>query len=1449
MLKVNKGRNNLMDNKELFKHLINQIQLEDEDILNSLSETEIDRVEILAESGQWHFYFKSATRFHPDVYKIFMHHLYAAFSEIATVNTWWEFVGDQQTEEIIQEYWLAVLQVIAMEKPFIKNVMNRAVHSVEEKTIKIGLPMEHQLETIKKQYDDQFRAAMDKVGFEGIDFDYYLDDELFQQELSIAQERLSNEDEQNLLIALENEEKRQQLQSKVVSTPSGKNGEVAPIGKDITSNIITPIKELPDNQFRQVIEGYIFSKEVKDLRSGNQLLIIKITDYTSSITVKLMSGRSIKKESFGLYNKGDWIRLEGDVVPDSFTSELDFRPRSIRHITKAARVDRAPEGQKRVELHLHSNMSQMDATNAVGDLIAQAAKWGHPAVAITDHGTAQAFPDAFSAGKKHGIKVLYGVEAYVVNDGEPIAYNPQPIDLEDATYVVFDVETTGLSAVYDRIIELAAVKMKNGEIVETFEHFINPGHPLSAFTTELTGITDAMLEGAPSEESVLNDFKTFSEGSILVAHNASFDMGFLNKGYARMGEKESKLPVIDTLELSRLVNSHMKAHRLNNLAKHYGVHLEQHHRAVYDSETTGYVLMKLLEQAKAQYQMLLHSDLNKQMGTGDSFKNARPFHATLLAKNQAGLKDLFKLISEANVKYFYRVPRIPRSLLVQYRENLLVGTACSDGEIFTTMMQKGYDETANLIDFYDYIELQPKSVYATLIEQEQLGSEADLENIMRELIRLGKEKNKPVVATGNVHYLDEKDSIYREILIKSMKINANRTLHLPPVHFRTTDEMLREFAFLGSEVAQEIVVKNAQAIADSIEEIEVIKKELYTPNIPGSDEEIRKLSYDRAYELYGNPLPEIVEARIEKELKSIISNGFAVIYLISQKLVHKSMEDGYLVGSRGSVGSSLVATMTGITEVNPLAPHYYCPNCKHSEFFIHGEVGSGFDLPPKACPKCGTDLAREGQDIPFETFLGFYGDKVPDIDLNFSGEYQPRAHAYTKVLFGEDYVYRAGTISTVAEKTAFGYVRGYLETTGEQMPQAEKERLAKGIEGVKRTTGQHPGGIIVIPDYMDVYDFTPVQYPADDMNSEWRTTHFDFHSIHDNVLKLDILGHDDPTMIRKLQDLSGIDPQEIPFNDPGVMSLFSSPEVLGVTPEQILSETGTLGVPEFGTNFVRGMLTETKPKTFAELLQISGLSHGTDVWLGNAQELIKNKTAPLSKVIGCRDDIMVTLMQYGIEDGLAFNIMEGVRKGKGIPEDWQATMREHKVPEWYIASCLKIKYMFPKAHAAAYIMMALRVAYFKVHYPMYYYAAYFSVRAEDFDLVAMYQGKEMVKRRIREIQGKGFDASVKERNLITVLEIANEMLERGFKFGMIDLEKSEADEFKIEGDTLIPPFRAIPGLGANVAQAVIRAREEAPFLSKEDLQKRGKVSKTIIEYLTEQGVLNHLPDQDQLSLF
>ncbi|MDN5709434.1 MAG: PolC-type DNA polymerase III, partial [Planococcus sp. (in: firmicutes)] len=998
------------------------------------------------------------------------------------------------------------------------------------------------------------------------------------------------------------------------------------------------------------------------------------------------------------------------------------------------------------------------------------------------------------------------------------------------------------------IIELAAVKIKGGNIIDKFERFANPHHPLSATTIDLTGITDDMVRNAPEVEEVIREYHEWAGDHIMVAHNASFDMGFLYVAYKKYGIDKTHA-TIDTLELARMLHPEMKNHRLNTLAKKFNIELTQHHRAIYDTEATAYLLTHLLKEADDKG-ILYHDQLNDYVGTGDSYKRSRPTHCTLLAKDQEGLKNLFKLVSASHINYFYRVPRIPRSLLQRHRKGLLVGSGCDRGEVFEAVMQKSMEEVERTAQFYDYLEVHPKEVYQPLIDRELIRDEWNLEDIIRKLAKVSRKLDKPLVATGNVHYLDETDAIFRQVLIGSQGgANPLNRSTLPKVHFRTTNEMLDAFDFLGEETAREIVVDNSLKIADMIDVVKPIKDELYTPKIEGADEEVRELSYTMARSIYGDDLPEIVEARIEKELKSIIGHGFAVIYLISHKLVKKSLDDGYLVGSRGSVGSSLVATLTEITEVNPLPPHYVCRKCKKAEFFDDGSVGSGFDLKDKDCPDCGIPYKKDGQDIPFETFLGFKGDKVPDIDLNFSGEYQPQAHNYTKVLFGEDNVFRAGTIGTVAEKTAYGYVRGYANDRDMTMRGAEIDRLVQGCSGVKRSTGQHPGGIIVVPDYMDIYDFSPIQFPADAQDSEWKTTHFDFHSIHDNLLKLDILGHDDPTVIRMLQDLSGIDPKTIPTDDPEVMKIFAGPESLGVTKEQIGCKTGTLGIPEFGTRFVRQMLEDTKPTTFSELVQISGLSHGTDVWLGNAQELIHNGTCQLSDVIGCRDDIMVYLIYQGLESSLAFKIMESVRKGKGLTPEMEAAMKEKAVPNWYIESCKKIKYMFPKAHAAAYVLMAVRIAYFKVHFPVLYYAAYFTVRAEDFDVNAMAKGSQSIRAKVDEINSRGLEASTKEKNLLTVMELALEMVERGYSFQKVDLYKSSADQFLIEGNTLIPPFNAIPGLGTNAAKSIVAARAEGEFLSKEDLQQRGRVSKTIIEYMDDHGCLEGMPDANQLSLF
>lgn len=1231
---------------------------------------------------------------------------------------------------------------------------------------------------------------------------------------------------------------------------------------------ITPMVEVTTEENRIVFEGMVFDVEKKTTRTGRHIINFKMTDYTSSFAMQKWAKDDDELKKYDMIAKGSWLRVRGNVENNNFTHALTMNVQDVKEIVHHDRKDLMPEGQKRVEFHAHTNMSTMDALPTVEELIDTAAKWGHKAVAITDHGNVQSFPHGYHRARKDGIKAIFGLEANIVENKVPIAYNPQDIELNEATYVVFDVETTGLSAVNNDLIQIAASKMYKGNIVEQFDEFINPGHHLSAFTTELTGITDNHVRNAKPIEEVLRMFQDFCQDTVLVAHNATFDVGFMNANYERHGMPIITQPVIDTLEFARNLYPEYKRHGLGPLTKRFQVSLEHHHMANYDAEATGRLLFIFLKEARENHNLTNMMDLNTKLIAEDSYKKARVKHATIYVQNQTGLKNIFKLVSLSNVKYFEGVARIPRTVLDAHREGLLLGTACSEGEVFDAVLSSGVDAAVKVAKYYDFIEVMPPALYAPLLAQGTIKDEEGIRQVIRDLLEVGRRLNKPVLATGNVHYIESEDEIYREIIVRSLGQGApiNRPIGrgenaqpapLPKAHFRTTNEMLDEFAFLGEDVAYEVVVKNTNDFADRFEEVEVVKKDLYTPFLEKSEERVAEMTYQKAFEIYGNPLPDIVDLRIEKELTSILGNGFAVIYLASQMLVIRSNDRGYLVGSRGSVGSSFVATMIGITEVNPMPPHYVCPNCQHSEFITDGSVGSGYDLPDKDCPECGTRYKKDGHDIPFETFLGFDGDKVPDIDLNFSGDDQPSAHLDVRDIFGEQYAFRAGTVGTVADRTAYGFVKGYERDYGKFYPEAEVERLAQGAAGVKRTTGQHPGGIVVIPNYMDVYDFTPVQYPADDLSAEWQTTHFNFHDIDENVLKLDILGHDDPTMIRKLQDLSGIDPKDIPADDPDVMALFSGTEVLGVTPEQIGTPTGMLGIPEFGTNFVRGMVEETHPTTFAELLQLSGLSHGTDVWLGNAQDLIKEGIATLKTVIGCRDDIMVYLMHAGLGPKMAFTIMERVRKGMWLKisdeerNGYIEAMRENNVPDWYIESCGKIKYMFPKAHAAAYVLMALRVAYFKVHYPIYYYCAYFSIRAKAFDIKTMSAGLDAVKERMADISNKrkNNEASNVEIDLYTTLEIVNEMLERGYKFGQLDLYRSDATEFIIDGDTLIPPFVAMDGLGENVAKQIVKAREEGEFLSKMELRKRGGVSATLVEKMDEMGILGNMPEDNQLSLF
>ncbi|MGP4040261.1 PolC-type DNA polymerase III [Gracilibacillus sp. D59] len=1426
-----------ISNQDKFQLLMKQIGIADDMKNKYFQNGAIDKLEVYRSNQLWHFHLHFERTIPADVYQAFILKLTEGFSSIARVS--WTIRVDQHEldEQERFHYWQIFLSELMRESPKYRTFENKKPLFNDNN---IMLTVSNQIEaqwskTIQNQYD-QFCM---KVGIPK--HIIQLEVAAQQEEIEKFQQEKAMEDRKKVEEAFKEQEKRAKE-----AKPESPSGPVQ-IGYPIKESAI-PMEQVVEEEKNVIFQGFVFDAEIRELRSGRHLLMLKVTDYTDSFQIKMFSKGDQDVDKFKQLKEGMWIKAKGMVQTDNFTNELTMMAKDIQEVASIVREDKGYEEEKRVELHAHTLMSQMDAVVSASKLIEQAGKWGHKAIAITDHAVAQAYPEAYAAGQKHGVKVVYGVEANIVDDGVPIAYNEADRTLTDDTYVVFDVETTGLSAIYDTIIELAAVKVHNGEIIDRYESFANPHHPLSETTTNLTGITDEMVKDAPEVEEVLKEFHEWMGNGILVAHNADFDMGFLNTGFKRIGYEEASNPVIDTLELARLLFPELKNHRLNTLCKKLDIELTQHHRAIYDAEATGYLLWKFVK-LSIERGIENHNQFNMHMGEGNAYQRSRPFHATLLAVDQEGLKNIYKLVSLAHIDYFYRVPRIPRSKLQQYRKGILVGTACDKGEVFETMMQKSKEQAEKVAQFYDYIEVQPPDNFVHLYDRELVQNEAQLFDIIRNIVQLAEELGKPCVATGNVHHLEKNDMIYRQILIASQSGNPLNRQTLPNTYFRTTNEMMESFSFLGAEKAKEIVITNPNELVDQIDEVKPVKEDLYTPNIEGAEEEIRELSYNFAKSVYGEPIPELVEKRIEKELKSIIGHGFAVIYLISQKLVKKSLDDGYLVGSRGSVGSSLIATFTEITEVNPLPPHYVCPECKYSQFFDDGSVGSGFDLPDKKCPNCNADLKKDGQDIPFETFLGFKGDKVPDIDLNFSGEYQPRAHNYTKVLFGEEKVYRAGTIGTVAEKTAYGYAKGYASDKELTLKQAEIDRLVKGCTGAKRTTGQHPGGIIVVPDDKEIYDFTPIQFPADDRNSEWRTTHFDFHSIHDNLLKLDILGHDDPTMIRMLQDLSGIDPQTIPTDDDEVMKIFSGPEVLGVTAEQIMCKTGTLGVPEFGTRFVRQMLEDTKPKTFAELVIISGLSHGTDVWLGNAQELINNGICGLPDVIGCRDDIMVYLMHKGLEASLAFKIMEFVRKGKGLEPEWIEEMKKHNVPDWYIDSCKKIKYMFPKAHAAAYVLMAIRIAYFKVHYPIYFYAAYFTVRADDFELATMIKGSEAMRKRIKEILDKGNDAPPKEKSLLTVLELALEMNERGYHFQKVDLYRSSATEFLVDGDSLIPPFNAVDGLGTNAAINIEKAREDGEFLSKEDLRERSRISKTVLEYLDQHGCLEGMAEKNQLSLF
>lgn len=1223
------------------------------------------------------------------------------------------------------------------------------------------------------------------------------------------------------------------------------------IGEDISKKITKSINDISINDGSACIIGEICNIDTRETKTGKVILTIDVTDKTNTISCKKFLNKDQYDQVKEQIKKGAYVKVEGMLQLDKYANnEMDMMLNSVNIEQKPAeKEDNSPK--KRVELHIHTQMSAMDAVSSATSIVNRAIKWGHRAVAITDHGVVQAFPEAhkaitaafFDKNNPNWLqdaptKVIYGVEGYLVSDIEPEA---KPNDM----FCVFDTETTGLSYTTDKITEIAACKVKDGKIIDTFNTFVNPERKIPENVQQLTRITDDIVKDAPTIKEALPKFLEFSKDCVFVAHNSKFDMSFINAA-AKSMDIQIKNKVIDSLTVARELFETYENHKLGTLAQNLGIDLEGAHRADNDAEATAKVFIKMIEVAKQKdidIYGYMYDELEKDA------KQLPYNHIIILTKNYKGLKNLYKLISFSHLNYFHKKPLIPRSLLNRYRDGLIVGSACERGELFQAIYTKKSEELIeNIAKYYDYLEIQPLGNNQFYIDKGLLSSVEDLKNINKKIVELGKKIDKPVVATTDSHFLDPEDEIYRRIIMAGQGFDdADKQ---PPLYFRTTEEMLKEFDYLDEKTANDVVIENPNKIADMCDVIQPVPSGTYPPSIEGSEEDIKNLSFANAKKIYGDPLPFIVEDRLEKELKPIIKYGFAVMYMIARKLVLNSNARGYLVGSRGSVGSSLVATMTGITEVNPLPPHYICtnPDCKYYEF-PKTDATTGIDMPDKICPKCGKPLKKDGMDIPFETFLGFKGDKEPDIDLNFSGDDQPKAHAYTEVLFGKSKTFRAGTIGTIADKTAYGFVKKYFEQEGKNATNAELNRLSQGCTGIKRTTGQHPGGIIVVPRDKEIYDFCPIQRPADDPSARSITTHFDFHSIHDNLLKLDILGHDDPTVIRMLQDLTGVDPKTIPLDEPKVMSLFSSPEALGVTKEQIKSETGTYAVPEFGTKFVRQMLLDTKPKTFGELVRISGLSHGTNVWLGNAQDLIEQGKVTLKEAICTRDDIMLYLLSMGLEPQMAFKTMESVRKGKGLTEEMESAMKEKDVPDWYIASCKKIKYMFPKAHACAYVMMAYRIAYFKVYYPKEFYSVYLTVRGIDcFNAELMMHGKQRIKEAIKEYEQKP-NPTQTEKDALTIMEVINEMYERNINFLPIDLYLSESKKFKVEKDGIRPPLCAITGFGYVDAEKIVQARKDGKFYSIEQLTQRAKLGKVGIDLLKKAGCLDGMPQSAQMSFF
>ena len=1224
-----------------------------------------------------------------------------------------------------------------------------------------------------------------------------------------------------------------------VKVPSGD----VVLGKKVTQNA-TEIKDIKEEVEEIVIHGKVFDKAIREIKNGKKIVTLLITDLTDSISIKMF----LKDEKFERVNEevqvGSFVKIRGKAQYDTFDRSVVLMAKDIEKYYVAERMDESEE--KRIELHCHTKMSSMDGLINVKELVAKADKWGHEAICITDHGVLQAFPDAMLASAGKDIKVLYGVEGYLVDDIDSELDYADEITL-DSDYIVFDLETTGLSPNSNEIIEIGATKISNRKIVDNFQMFVKPKGSIPVNITTLTGIDNYMVKDAPEIETALPQFMAFIGDNPIVAHNASFDCSFINAASSEIGI-EINNPVIDTLRFSRLLLPKQKKHKLDAVAKYFKISQENHHRADDDARVTASILLKFFEILEKEEVYKL-KDISEFVGE-DDYKKLDSYHFIIIAQNYVGLKNLYQIVSKSHMNYFYKKPRIPKSLLNEHREGLIVGSACQAGQIYQSILKNKTDkEIDRIASYYDYFEVQPLENNDFLIDNGQVKDKEALKDINKKIINLGEKLNKIVVAASDAHYFEKEDSIYRQILMAGLgykDIEEDTSLY-----FRTTEEMMNEFTYLDSETVKDLVINNPKKISDMVEKIIPVPKGTFPPSIEGSEDTLRDLCWTKAKSIYGETIPDIVQARLDRELNSIISNGYSVMYVIAHKLVAKSNEDGYLVGSRGSVGSSFAATMSSITEVNPLPPHYICTSCKNSEFVTDGSYGCGVDMPDKNCEKCGTKYIKEGFDIPFEVFLGFDGDKEPDIDLNFAGEYQSNAHKYTEELFGSDKVFRAGTIGTVAFKTAFGFVKKYHEAKESIVNKWEVERLSQNCTGVKRTTGQHPGGVMVVPENKDIYDFCPIQYPANDSKSGVITTHFDYHSIEGRLLKLDILGHDVPTIMRMLEDITGITPEEIPLKDENVDEIFKSTKSLKIIDKDYKIDLGSLGIPEFGTKFVRQMLKDTKPASFADLIRISGLSHGTDVWINNAQDIIASGTAKLSGVIATRDDIMNYLILKGVPELMSFTIMELVRKGKGfkIPEEDIQVLKDNNVPQWYIDSCLTIKYMFPKAHAVAYVMMSYRIAYFKVYYPLAFYAVYFSIKVTDFNSDVIFEGKRAILKRIDEIEHKEMVLVQKEKDELTVLEIALEMYCRGYEFLPVNLEDSDPNIFRIQDDKILPPFSALQGVGENAAKAIGIERGKGEFSSIESMKKRTKINKTAIEALVHHKVLKGIPESDQLSLF